>query len=527
MQQELLLGEIAAPGESLARPAGEAHVFEEGLRQDDPEVARELGGRSIRGPGEATEPDAGEPREEPPRGAPFEARVERQDRADVTLRRGAGLDEGLAHALDVRGSHPRRGTREESLAIGARRGGVEAGERRRLGGVEGTDRGERRRVHGPLEEDRFTRPHPDRAPILSRDDFEDLSGGEPQVARRDLIGPRADEEFLGDREHLRCPAVRGGDPTEGREGREKEEEGAHGTTGRVGNAAHRCNGPGPLVGSRHALPAVVGSHGKTTHSRGGKGIARRKRPPLEQAKEQGPRINEQIRISPVRLIGDDGEQIGVVEVGEAMMLARDRGLDLVEVSPKARPVVCKLMDFGRYKYEQKKQVRDAKKKEKSVHIKTVRFRPNIEEHDYETKVNQARRFLIDGDKVKVECVFRRREMRITDVGKRLLDRITTAFSEIAKVEQRDEEVQTRSVTMLVAPIEAKVKPLREQREKDRAAAAAQGREIEEEVLDESDEHDLDDDSGEVDVDAESGKEEVPQEAPGDTGPGESPGVGGP
>ena len=223
-------------------------------------------------------------------------------------------------------------------------------------------------------------------------------------------------------------------------------------------------------------------------------IARRKRPPPEPVKPLGPRINEQIRISPVRLIGDAGEQMGVVETGEAMMHARDQGLDLVEVSPKERPVVCKLMDFGRYKYEQKKRGQEAKRKEKNAQIKTVRFRPNIEEHDFQTKVNRAERFLIAGDKVKIDIQFRRREMRQAHSGKGMLNRITERFEEFARVESREDRITNRTMSMLLFPIENKIAALKERRRRERLAAGKTST-VEDSELD-SDSGELDSDSGE-------------------------------
>lgn len=180
----------------------------------------------------------------------------------------------------------------------------------------------------------------------------------------------------------------------------------------------------------------------------------------------------------MRLIGENGEQIGVIELGEALMHARDKGLDLVEVAPKVRPVVCKLMDYGRYKYEQKKQTQEAKQREsKSSHIHTVRFRPNIEAHDYETKCKKIMQFLMQGEKVKVELMLRRAQMRHADSGTKLLDRVTERFSEYAKVESRDDSAAARSMVMLLAPVERKIKELKDQLAAQRAAAASGGKQV--------------------------------------------------
>lgn len=152
------------------------------------------------------------------------------------------------------------------------------------------------------------------------------------------------------------------------------------------------------------------------------------------------------------------------------MHARDRGMDLVEVQPKARPVVCKLMDYGRFKYEQKKKTQEAKKKEKSIELHTVRFRPNIEEHDFETKRKKILQFLLQGDKVKVDVMFRRREMRHSENGTRILDRITENFNELARLESREDQITNRNMSMVLSPIERKVKEYRDRLMAERAAA---------------------------------------------------------
>ena len=135
------------------------------------------------------------------------------------------------------------------------------------------------------------------------------------------------------------------------------------------------------------------------------------------------RINERIRLSPVRLIGADGEQVGVLPVDEALKMAREAGLDLVEVAATSRPIVCKIMDYGRFRFEQEKKAREAKKQQHQVDIKEVKYRPNINIHDFETKTRRARKFLEQGKHVKVTIMFRMREMRRPENGFELLRRV--------------------------------------------------------------------------------------------------------
>ena len=132
-------------------------------------------------------------------------------------------------------------------------------------------------------------------------------------------------------------------------------------------------------------------------------------------------INEQIRDKEVRLIGEDGEQIGIVSVKEAMQMAREADLDLVKISPNAKPPVCKIIDYGKFRYEQMRKDKEAKKKQKVMETKEVRLSPNIDVNDLNTKANQARKFLGKGDKVKVSLRFRGREMAHVNVGKEILD----------------------------------------------------------------------------------------------------------
>lgn len=162
------------------------------------------------------------------------------------------------------------------------------------------------------------------------------------------------------------------------------------------------------------------------------------------------RVNERIRISPVRLIDQDGEQIGIVATDEARDIAAEAGLDLVEVAPNSRPPVCRIMDYGKYKYEQARKAKEAKKKQHTVTVKEIKLRPKIEEHDYGFKMRHARRFLDDGDKVKFTLRFRGREMTHPELGERVLEKIKEDLGETIVVES-DIRREGRTLTMLVGP----------------------------------------------------------------------------
>ncbi|MCH8950625.1 MAG: translation initiation factor IF-3 [Proteobacteria bacterium] len=164
----------------------------------------------------------------------------------------------------------------------------------------------------------------------------------------------------------------------------------------------------------------------------------------------GPRVNRQIRVPEIRLIDQDGENAGVVSPAAAMEMAEDVGLDLVEISPGASPPVCKIMDFGRFKYEQQKKAAEAKKKQKIIEIKEVKFRPNIDTHDYDVKMRSVTKFLGDGDKVKVTLRFRGREMAHQERGRDLLTKIAGDIEEIGKIEAMP-KMEGRQMIMVVAP----------------------------------------------------------------------------
>lgn len=158
-----------------------------------------------------------------------------------------------------------------------------------------------------------------------------------------------------------------------------------------------------------------------------------------------------IRLTPIRLIDADGSQVGIVPIEEALSLARTRGLDLVEVAPTARPIVCKIMDWGKYRYEQEKKAREARRKEHQIEVKEVKFRPGVGDHDFHTKVSMLRRFLEAGKHAKVTIMFRRREMRRPENGFEVLDRIKIELADVCKVEREPGQLDGRDLTMVLAP----------------------------------------------------------------------------
>ena len=147
------------------------------------------------------------------------------------------------------------------------------------------------------------------------------------------------------------------------------------------------------------------------------------------------RVNEGIRIREVRTIGANGEQVGVIPTSEALLMAKESGLDLVEVAPKASPPVCRIMNFSKYKYEQEKKERLARKKQRVIRIKEIKLKPNIEENDYQVKLRHLKEFLGRGDKAKVTLIFRGREMAHTDIGINLMNRLMKDLSEVAQPER--------------------------------------------------------------------------------------------
>ena len=162
-------------------------------------------------------------------------------------------------------------------------------------------------------------------------------------------------------------------------------------------------------------------------------------------------MNHQIRLSPVRLIGAQGEQVGVVPIEEARRIAEEAGLDLVEVAAEARPIVVRIMDYGKHRFETAKKARDARKKETRIAVKQLKLRPAIDEHDLETKLSHAKRFLAEGDKVRVTIMFRGRDLRRPENGRKVLDRVIEILNELAIVESAPGEIINRDMSMTLAP----------------------------------------------------------------------------
>ena len=162
------------------------------------------------------------------------------------------------------------------------------------------------------------------------------------------------------------------------------------------------------------------------------------------------RINEEIHIREVRVTSATGEQLGVMLTREALHMAEEQHLDLVEVAPKAKPPVCRIMDFGKYRYEQQKREKEAKKKQKVVSIKEVKLRPNIEQHDFDVKLKNALRFLEEGNKVKVTIMFRGRELSHPELGREILQRVAAQLKELVTIE-RDAKLEGKNMIMILAP----------------------------------------------------------------------------
>ena len=162
------------------------------------------------------------------------------------------------------------------------------------------------------------------------------------------------------------------------------------------------------------------------------------------------RINEEIHIREVRVTSATGEQLGIMPTREALRMAEEQHLDLVEVAPKAKPPVCRIMDFGKYRYEQQKREKEAKKKQKVISIKEVKLRPNIEQHDFDVKLKNALRFVEEGNKVKVTIMFRGRELSHPELGKTVLGRVAEALGDRVSIE-RNAKLEGKNMTMIVAP----------------------------------------------------------------------------
>jgi translation initiation factor IF-3 len=168
------------------------------------------------------------------------------------------------------------------------------------------------------------------------------------------------------------------------------------------------------------------------------------------AQKDGPRVNEEIRVSEVHLIDKDGHNLGTIPIAEALAKAQEASLDLVEISPNATPPVCKLLDYGKYKYQEQKKQAEARKKQKVVEVKEIKFRPMIDDHDYDVKMRSMQRFFEEGDKVKVTLRFRGREMAHQELGVQLLNRVKDDTTKLAKVES-EPRVEGRQMVMVLAP----------------------------------------------------------------------------
>ncbi|MBK7534565.1 MAG: translation initiation factor IF-3 [Myxococcales bacterium] len=232
---------------------------------------------------------------------------------------------------------------------------------------------------------------------------------------------------------------------------------------------------------------------------GGGGRFDRRRP------DQGLRINNRIRVPEVRVIVDEGDQLGVMATHEALRLAEEKGLDLVEISPRAFPPVCRIMDYGKYKYEQAKQKQKARKHASTVEIKEIKFRPKTEGHDMDFKVKHVRRFVEAGNKVRLVVVFRGREITHPQTGQSMLNRVIEAVTDIASVEA-NANMEGRRMLMVIAPKPGVVRKAQEAKKAAAAAAATAAQAARKdpsrphEPLPEEDDDDLDEDDINADID---------------------------
>lgn len=175
-----------------------------------------------------------------------------------------------------------------------------------------------------------------------------------------------------------------------------------------------------------------------------------RRPLAAPPSREGPRINKMITVPKVLVIASDGEKLGVVDTDSALAMAEEEGLDLVEVSPNTSPPVCKILDYGKLKYQEQKKASEARKRQKTVDVKEIKMRPNIDTHDYEVKMRSVNKFLNEGDKVKVTMRFRGREMAHQNLGMELLHKVRDETSEIAKVEAMP-KLEGRQMVMVLGP----------------------------------------------------------------------------
>lgn len=178
---------------------------------------------------------------------------------------------------------------------------------------------------------------------------------------------------------------------------------------------------------------------------------------LNIAQDKAQRLNEEINAPEIRLIGENGEQVGIVSSRQALSMAEEAGLDLVEIAPLASPPVCRIMDFGKFKYQEAKRAHEAKLKQKQIQVKEVKFRPGTDENDYQIKLRNLTKFLQEGDKAKITLRFRGREMAHQEFGIKMLERIKADLQEVAQVEQFP-KMEGRQLIMVLAPTKKQVKP---------------------------------------------------------------------
>ncbi|HET9957569.1 MAG TPA: translation initiation factor IF-3 [Polyangiaceae bacterium] len=227
------------------------------------------------------------------------------------------------------------------------------------------------------------------------------------------------------------------------------------------------------------------------------------------------RVNHRIRVPEVRVVAEDGSNLGVLSTEQALRRAQEVGLDLVEVNPKAVPPVCKILDFGKYKYEEKKKQREAKKKQTVVEVKEIKIRPKTDDHDVEVKIRAIRKFIESGNKVKVTCRFRGREIMHPERAQMQLNLILSRVEDIANVEQRP-VMEARTMALVVAPkpvVFQRLQSDRAQRERERERQIAQGQvptaeeeeDFEDEDLDDEDDDDDDEDEDEDEDEDDSAK----------------------
>ena len=170
-----------------------------------------------------------------------------------------------------------------------------------------------------------------------------------------------------------------------------------------------------------------------------------------RTKDRGPRSNNRISSPEVQVIASDGENLGVLNTNEAISMAKNQGLDLIEIAPNANPPVCKIMDMGKYKYDLQKKANQAKKKQKTVSLKEIKLRPGTETHDYNFKIKNAKKFITKGNKVKFTVKFKGREMQHTDLGKDLMNKIIEETKDIAKIESKP-KFEGRQMVMIIQPL---------------------------------------------------------------------------